>query len=114
MCRLATSLYDFFLDDVSEEKNIKCPIAKLIIEWCYDDDNKNVLYKSSGLERYPDFKLYKMIARKVHKHTPQNQLEQPIFHYQVLKKIQKQPKLLILMKCLFFLKTILFTLYKIQ
>lgn len=96
LCRLATSLYDFFIDDVSEEKNCKCPIAKLIIEWCYDDDNKNVLYKSSGLERYPDFKLYKMIARKVHKHTPQNQLEQPIFlSYQVpKKKIQKTAKII--------------------
>jgi len=34
-----------------------------------------LLYKSNGVERYPDFKLYKMIARFVHNHTPQKQLE---------------------------------------
>ena len=27
----------------------------------------------------PDFKLYKMIARTVHKHTPEKQLEREIF-----------------------------------
>ena len=37
-----------------------------------------------------------MIARKVNKHTPQNQLEQPIFYcYQVpKKKIQKTAKII--------------------
>jgi hypothetical protein len=38
-----------------------------------------MLYKNNGNERYPDFKLYKMIARCVHNHTPQNQLERPEF-----------------------------------
>ena len=32
---------------------------------------KNILYKKNGDERYPDFKLYKMIARTVHNHTPE-------------------------------------------
>jgi hypothetical protein len=31
------------------------------------------------VERYPDFKLYKMIARYVHNHTPQAQLERKEF-----------------------------------
>ena len=30
--------------------------------------------------RYPNFKLYKMIARTVHNHTPQKQLEFPFFN----------------------------------
>jgi hypothetical protein len=34
-----------------------------------------MLYKNTGVERYPEFKLYKMIARCVHHHTPQAQLE---------------------------------------
>jgi hypothetical protein len=38
-----------------------------------------MLYKNNGLDRYPDFKLYKMIARCVHNHTPQVQLERPEF-----------------------------------
>jgi hypothetical protein len=38
-----------------------------------------MLYKTNGVDRYPDFKLYKMIARCVHGHTPQAQLERPEF-----------------------------------
>jgi hypothetical protein len=38
-----------------------------------------MLYKNNGVERYPDFKLYKMIARCVHHHTPQAQLEREEF-----------------------------------
>jgi hypothetical protein len=54
-------------------------VARIITEWCLDDNGINVLYKNSGAERYPEFKLYKMIARHVHKHTPQAQLERPEF-----------------------------------
>jgi hypothetical protein len=39
-----------------------------------------MLYKNNGVERYPDFKLYKMIARYVHKHTPHSQLERKEFN----------------------------------
>ena len=53
---------------------------KLISEWCIDDNGINVLYKNNGEERYPDFKLYKMIARCVHNHTPNAQLERPEFN----------------------------------
>ena len=38
-----------------------------------------MLYKNNGVERYPDFKLYKMIARYVHNHTPVAQLDRPEF-----------------------------------
>jgi hypothetical protein len=38
-----------------------------------------LLYKNDGTDRYPDFKLYKMIARCVHNHTPQAQLERKEF-----------------------------------
>ena len=55
------------------------PIIKLIVEWCTDDNGINVLYKNNGTERYPDFKLYKMIARCVHNHTPNAQLERTEF-----------------------------------
>jgi hypothetical protein len=53
----------------------KCdPIKRLVVEWCLDDNGINMLYKNNGADRYPDFKLYKMIARCVHNHTPQAQL----------------------------------------
>ena len=52
---------------------------KTIHRWCLDDNNKNILYKKDGEERYPDFKLYKMIARTVHNHTPEEQLNFPFF-----------------------------------
>ena len=62
------------------------PIVKLIVEWCIDDNGVNVLYKNTGVERYPDFKLYKMIARCVHNHTPVAQLERPEFSKFVCQK----------------------------
>ena len=76
---LTTDLED--LDDVQE----------IIVEWCKDDKGKNILYKKNGEERYPEFKLYKMIARNVHNHTPINQLEREQFsQYKVSKKKLKK------------------------
>ena len=56
------------------------PVKRIIVEWCLDDNGVNLLYKNNGEDRYPDFKLYKMISRFVHKHTPQQQLTRPEFH----------------------------------
>jgi hypothetical protein len=92
LCRLACALYDYFLDDVDDVNTCGNPIASIIDEWCRDDKGRNILYKNCGEERYPDFKLYKMIARTVHKHTPQSQLDNIQFQkYRVKKKkIQKK------------------------
>jgi hypothetical protein len=81
LCRLACSIFDYLVDDLDEVKNLeKCdPIKKLVVEWCLDDKGVNLLYKNNGDDRYPEFKLYKMIARCVHNHTPQAQLERPEF-----------------------------------
>lgn len=82
LCRLACSIFDYIIDDIEEMKDIskiKDPVKRLIFEWCLDDKGINLLYKNNGVERYPDFKLYKMIARCVHNHTPQAQLERPEF-----------------------------------
>ena len=57
------------------------------MEWCKDDKNRNILYKNNGEERYLDFKLYKMIARTVHNHLPQEQLNRSYFNkFRVSKK----------------------------
>lgn len=93
LCRLACSIFDYVVDDFETIKNLtNCsPIVRLIVEWCIDDNGINVLYKNNGDERYPDFKLYKMIARCVHNHTPQAQLERDEFNRFLIsgKKLQK-------------------------
>lgn len=74
LCRLGCSIYDFIIDDDEDEEDFD-ELQATINRWCSDDNGKNILYKRNGEERYPNFKLYKMIARSVHNHTPQEQLE---------------------------------------
>jgi hypothetical protein len=79
LCRLGCSLYDFVTDDDEGGAEGNNPVDTLIKKWCSDDDDKNVVYKKNGQERYPNFKLYKMIARTVHGHSPKSQLTSPVF-----------------------------------
>jgi len=82
LCRLACAIFDFIVDNEDDPNNknkIKDPIQRLINEWCLDDKGLHMLYKTNGQERYPEFKLYKMIARCVHNHTPEAQLQRPEF-----------------------------------
>ena len=84
LSRLGCSLYDFLFNNEDEEiirKNLLqwTELQELIVRWCTDDNGKNIIYKKSGEERYPNFKLYKMIARTVHGCTPESQLNNPIF-----------------------------------
>lgn len=81
LCRLACSIFDYLVDDLKEIKDLNnCDkITRIIVEWCIDDNGINVLYKNNGTDRYPDFKLYKMISRCVHNHTPQAQLDRDEF-----------------------------------
>ena len=77
ICRLGCSIYDFIIHD-DDAKNYN-ELQKTVQRWCTDDNGKNVLYKKNGDDRYPNFKLYKMIARSVHSHTPEEQLKQDYF-----------------------------------
>ena len=83
LCRLGCSLYDYFDEEYVLHKldasNELHEIAALVKEWCTDDNGMNILYKNSGRDRYPGFKLYKMIARTVSKHTPEAQLNKELF-----------------------------------
>ena len=90
LCRLGCSMYDYIDnrgDDNGEGGDDAQPqppqlnpkLKETIQRWCMDDYGKNILYKSNGDERYPSFKLYKMIARTAHNHTPEAQLEFPYF-----------------------------------
>lgn len=96
LCRLACSMFDLVIDEDKEIKDLKDPLCKVIADWCTDDKGRNVLYKSNGEERYPGFKLYKMIARTVHNHIPHKQLEREIFSgYRIPKsKINKKTRVI--------------------
>ena len=87
LCRLGSSMFDFIMDVDLPTKHMD-QLQQTVHRWCLDDHGKNVLYKKSGEERYPNFKLYKMIARTVHNHTPEAQLEFPFFK-QFLVKLSK-------------------------
>jgi hypothetical protein len=78
LSRLGTSIFDFLMDENTPVSKMN-DLQKTVHRWCLDDNGKNVLYKKTGEERYPGFKLYKMIARTVHKHSPENQLKNPYF-----------------------------------
>lgn len=85
LCRLGCSIYDFIIDKYDDPKKM-CPIHRIIVDWCLDDEGKNMLYKNNNQERYPDFKLYKMIARKVHNHLPHKVLQQKLFNKFIVPK----------------------------
>ena len=88
ICRLACSIFDLLIEDISHANDLSklSTLKRLVVEWCLDDKGINLLYKNNGVDRYPDFKLYKMIARYVHNHTPQLQLERPEFKKYVVTK----------------------------
>jgi len=95
LCRLACSLFDYFMDEEEDDDKIENPVAQVIEEWIKDDKGRNILYKNNGEERYPDFKLYKMIARTVHNHTPQKAMEHIFFsNYRTNKKKMKKQKVM--------------------
>ena len=86
LCRLGCSLFDYYVDDLENVTQDKSEIINIIIKWCYDDKNRNILYKTNGDERYPDFKLYKMIARTVNNHVPSKVLQYSHFNRFIISK----------------------------
>ena len=77
LCRLGCSLYDHLMDEYEGSKFRPPAVVEMMMSWCNDDKGRNIMYKANGVERYPDFKLYKMIARTVHQHTPEKALLTP-------------------------------------
>ena len=89
LCRLGCSMFDFVFEedeDATDTWNMN-RLQKTVLRWCIDDMGKNILYKKNGDERYPNFKLYKMIARYVHNHTPEKELQESM-----IQKYTKKPK----------------------
>jgi hypothetical protein len=101
LCRLACSLFDYFVEDIRDVDEYNATlkesrVASIVIEWLKDDKGRNVLYKKNGDERYPEFKLYKMIARTVHNAVPHEQLSKPVFAHFVIprKQIKGKPHIM--------------------
>tara|TARA_B100000424_G_scaffold115071_2_gene86814 strand:+ start:31521 stop:33221 length:1701 start_codon:yes stop_codon:yes gene_type:complete len=94
LCRLACCLYDYFIEDVEEAETVikNNKIAKLVNKWLIDDKERNILYKNNGEERYPEFKLYKMIARTIHNAIPREEINNELFEGYLIskKKINKK------------------------
>ena len=89
LCRLGVSLYyltqEHLYTGLKVNSKMKL-VYNLIDSWCKDDLNKNILFKNNS-ERYPGFKLYKMIARNVHNHLPSDQVSNSIFKQYLVDKI---------------------------
>lgn len=95
LCRLGCSLYDYFIDDYRDEDEYDNEIVQLIVKWTRDDKNRNILYKKNGEERYPEFKLYKMIARTVHHCEPHNELNNELFNcFKISRKSIKKKQMI--------------------
>jgi len=93
LCRFACALFDYFIYDLRKVEKLcnSDPIIKLVVKWTMDDKSRNILYKSNGQERYPDFKLYKMISRSVHNHVPSTEIHNPLFDgYKITYKKYKK------------------------
>lgn len=87
LCRLGCALYDYLMDEP------KTKIVQIMLDWVKDDKGRNILYKKNGDERYPDFKLYKMIARTVNKHVPAQVLSNPYFNKFIVPKKEIMKKI---------------------
>jgi len=98
LCRLACCLFDNFVDDLEELPQLikKDKIVALLYQWLLDDKKRNILYKNNGDERYPEFKLYKMIARTIHNAVPSEQIQKDIFKTYITSKknINKNHKII--------------------
>ena len=94
LCRLSCSIFDFICDDINNINKYResCLIYDMIFSWLYDDNNNNVLYKSNGEDKYPGFKLYKMITRNVHNHIPEKQYNHEVFKKYIVEDISNNIK----------------------
>ena len=94
LCRLSVSIIEALFQEVPDDKEdgavlssesdrtqseTVSPLFNLLWEWLIDDDGRNVLWNPDNSERYPGFDLYSVIAQKVKRAIPREQLEKPVF-----------------------------------
>lgn len=95
LCRLAVSIIEaLFLEnppadkeggavmsseDGRVQKETVSELFNVMWSWLIDDDGRNVLWDTDQSERYPGFDLYCVIAQKVKRAVPREQLDKPLF-----------------------------------
>lgn len=88
LCRLGCSLYDNFEEEIL--KDCSANFIQTIKRWTTDDSGKNILYKnpysSNPRERYPGFKLYKMITKTISHLNPQDEIKKDIYSQFIVSK----------------------------
>ncbi len=55
------------------------PVFNLLLEWITDKYGKNILRKPNGEERFPNFDIYKIIARRMTSGIPSQQFNKKLF-----------------------------------
>ena len=76
LCYLAFWIFQQENMKLNKPKN---EFQKIIMEWCKDDKQKNIVVDKYGDLRFDGFDLYEHIAKNVHNHIPLQQLEKPFF-----------------------------------
>jgi hypothetical protein len=105
LSRLAISLFEHLFptkpeevkggEILSEEEGLLVretvsPLYNSLWSWMVDDDDKNILMKPNGEERFPDFDLYTHIAAKIHNAIPAEQIHKaPFSQFKTLDKVEK-------------------------
>jgi len=97
LCRLAISMFDALYEDAppqkqpptkltSEDKRVTyettSELYNILWMWLTDDEGKNILRNPDDSERFPDFDLYKYIARHAKNCIPREQAQIPFFDKQ--------------------------------
>ena len=102
LCRLAVSIFDALYNEAPEPKKPMKTLSvepdrvtfettsefyNLLWQWLTDDEGMNILRNPDDSERFPDFDLYKHIARHSKNCVPREQAQIPYFDTQY--KIEK-------------------------
>ena len=102
LCRLTISLFDALYEEAPapaqplkgltvEEGRVtfetESELYNILWMWLTDDEGKNILRDPNEEERFPDFDLYKHIARHAKNCVPSEQAQQPYF--EKLFKVEK-------------------------
>lgn len=85
ICRLSCSLFDYFEEYNFSDNKYSKELFNLVKKWCSDSDNKNLLYNNNGNERYPEFKLYRIIAKKINHCLPKDQIKNCMFTQYIIE-----------------------------
>lgn len=88
LCRLGCSLYDNFEEEILNDCSAN--FIQTIKRWTTDNEGKNILYKNpkskNPKERFPGFKLYKMITRIISHLNPLDEIKKDLYSQFIIPK----------------------------